>query len=106
MKIIGIEDITGDDLCKELERGGRFVIFQYCISIVILTFKRSSDIYFIKAGESTIKKSIGFTLVSLLLGWWGVPWGFIHTPEVLWTNLRGGEDVTDLVLRTYGGDYA
>jgi len=58
MKIIGIEDMTGDDLCRELERGRRFVMFQYCISIGIGTFKRGYDIYFIKAGERTIKKSL------------------------------------------------
>lgn len=25
-------------------------------------------------------------LLSLLFGWWGLPWGFIRTPQALWTN--------------------
>ena len=32
--------------------------------------------------------------MSALLGWWGFPWGFIYTPAVLVTNLKGGRDVT------------
>jgi hypothetical protein len=32
--------------------------------------------------------------LSLLFGWWGLPWGLIYTPLTLWTNLSGGRDVT------------
>ena len=31
------------------------------------------------------------------LGWWGVPWGIIYTPLTIFTNLFGGQDVTDEV---------
>ncbi|MEO1375795.1 MAG: hypothetical protein AAFW70_16065, partial [Cyanobacteria bacterium J06635_10] len=61
-KIIGLESMTAN--------GGKFVVFLYCFSLVVITFKRSSNIYFIKAGEGTLKKSIKFTLISLFLGWW------------------------------------
>lgn len=26
--------------------------------------------------------------ISLLFGWWGLPWGFIRTPQALFKNLR------------------
>ena len=97
-KVIGIEGMTADELNWELREGGRFVIFQYCISIIILTFRLSSDIYFIRSGESTFNKSIGYTLISLLLGWWGIPWGPIYTIDSLITNLSGGKDVTQEVV--------
>ncbi|QSQ28043.1 hypothetical protein JY651_09235 [Pyxidicoccus parkwayensis] len=90
--------MTVGQLQDELRQGGRFVVFEYCISIVVMTFKRSSDVYFIRAGEGTTGKSIGYTLVSLLLGWWGIPWGFIYTPMALITNLGGGKDVTEAVV--------
>ena len=90
--------MTADSLNVELRRGGKFVIFLYCISIVFLTFKRSSGIYFIRAGDGTLSMSINFTLISLLFGWWGFPWGPIYTIQSLITNLRGGEDVTDQVI--------
>ena len=98
MEIKGIENMGADEINFELQRGARFVIFQYCISIVIMTFKRPSNIYFIKSGEGTVGKSIGFTLISLVLGWWGIPWGPIYTIGSVYTNVRGGKDVTQEVI--------
>jgi hypothetical protein len=28
------------------------------------------------------------------MGWWGIPWGPIRSVQSLWTNLKGGVDVT------------
>lgn len=97
-KIVGIEDMNVDELNLELERGGKFVIFEYCISIIVMTFRRSTNVYFIKEGQGTTGKSIGFTLISLILGWWGIPWGPIYTVGSLITNLGGGKDVTNEVI--------
>ena len=97
-KIIGIENMSVDELNQELERGGKFVVFEYCISIVIMTFKRPTNIYFIKAGEGTSGKSIGFTVTSLMAGWWGIPWGPIYTIGSLVTNIKGGKDITNEVV--------
>lgn len=94
MKILGIEGMTMEEVNREVTKGGRFVIFQYCISIIILTFKRSSNIYFIKPGESTLAKSIRYTLISLFLGWWGIPWGPVYTIGTMMTNFKGGKNIT------------
>ena len=99
MDIIGLEGLSEDQIQFELSRGARFVVFQYFISIIILTFKRSSDIYFVKADEGTLGKGITHTVISLLLGWWGIPWGPIYTIQSLITNLRGGRDVTQAILQ-------
>jgi hypothetical protein len=101
MKIIGLEGMTGDQLNMELQLGGKFIIFQYCISIIVLTFRQSSDIYFIKANENAVSKGIGFSLISLLCGWWGIPWGPIYTIQSLITNFNGGKDVTQDVIRAF-----
>jgi hypothetical protein len=98
MKIIGLEGMTGEQLSMELQRGGKFVMYQYCISIAILTFKRPSDIYFIKSGESAVGKGLPFSLISLFLGWWGFPWGPIYTIGSFATNFSGGNNVTTEVL--------
>lgn len=98
-KIVGIENMSIDELNHELQRGGRFVFYEYCISIVIMTFKRTSPVYFVKGGNSAIGKGMGFTLISLVIGWWGIPWGPIYTVGSLITNFRGGKDVTkDVVM--------
>lgn len=93
-EIKNIEGLTGDDINNELKNGAKFVVFRYCFSILILTFRHNSGIYFIKSGESTIKYSIGFTLITFLFGWWGIPWGPIYSIGALYTNLTGGKDVT------------
>jgi hypothetical protein len=98
MKILGIEGLNEEQLATEIQRGAKFVIYQYCISIVILTFRRPSDIYFIRAGETAVGKGLGFSLISLLLGWWGIPWGPIYTIGSFITNFGGGKDVTQEVL--------
>ena len=99
-KIKNIEGLSFDDINRELSNGAKFVIFQYCFSIFIMTFKRGSNIYFIKAGESTVNHSIGFTLITLLFGWWGIPWGPIYSIGSLYTNLTGGKDISQEVLNS------
>lgn len=94
MKIHGIEGKTPQQLQFEIQRGAKLVCYQYAISILVMSFRRSSDVYFIPAGESGVSKSLPWTLVSLVAGWWGIPWGPIFTIQSLVTNLRGGKDVT------------
>lgn len=97
-RIIGIDGMTHDQLNAELAQGGKFVMYQYCISIIILTFRRGSNIHFIKHGESAVTRGLGFVALSFLLGWWGIPWGPIYTIQSLVTDLGGGKDVTQSVL--------
>lgn len=98
MKINGIDGMNGQRVAFELQRGGKFVIYQYCVSILVMTFRRPSDIYFIRAGESAVAKGVLFSVLSFVLGWWGIPWGPIYTIGSLITNFGGGKDVTAEVL--------
>jgi hypothetical protein len=98
MKIIGIEGMAWRDLDRELQQGAKFVYFDYCISVIFVTFKRSSNIYLLRQNEPAILKGLPYTLLSVFLGWWGIPWGIIRTIQVLNTNLNGGNDVTKKVV--------
>ena len=98
MKIVGIEGMTGEELDRELDRGGRFVLYEYCISVLVLTFRRPSNIHFLRGHEGGLSKGIGFSCVSLLFGWWGIPWGPIYTIATVATNMAGGKDVTNEVV--------
>ncbi len=98
-KIVGMDDIkSGGHLQQEINQGGKFVIYQFCISILVITFKRSSNIYFISHEQNAVVKGLPYTLLSLVLGWWGIPWGPIYTIQSLWVNFKGGKDVTQEVL--------
>ncbi|HWB60175.1 MAG TPA: hypothetical protein VG733_11830 [Chthoniobacteraceae bacterium] len=97
-KIVGIEGMNAEDLRNEISRGGRFVMYQYCISVIFMSFRRSSNIYFIKGGHGSVAKGLPFVLISLLVGWWGIPFGLIWTIQSLVINFGGGKDVTQAVL--------
>ena len=94
MKIQGIEGMSPDRLQFEIQRGAKLVVYQYAISVLVMSFRRSSDVYFIPAGESAVKKGLPWSLISLVAGWWGIPWGPIFTIQSLVTNFKGGKDVT------------
>ncbi len=98
MKIIGIEGMSASQVNEAVAKGGRFVIYQYCVSIVLMSYKRSSSIHFVPAGASAAGRGAQFTLISLLAGWWGIPWGPIWTLSTVFKNVGGGVDVTRAVL--------
>ncbi|SRR6266702_471935 len=99
MAIDGTSGMSPQEITFEIQRGGRFVVYQYCVSLLIVTFKRNSPVKFIRAGESATAKGLPFTLLTAVFGWWGIPWGFIYTPQVLYKNLKGGTDITAAVLK-------
>jgi hypothetical protein len=104
MAIKNIAGLTVAELNHELKNGAKFVVYQYCYSLVVVTFKRGSNIYFIKQGESAIKYGLLSTFISLIFGWWGLPWGPIYTIGSVYTNFRGGKDVTAEVLRAINSE--
>ncbi len=98
MSIAGLENLTVEQLNQELKRGGRFVIFEYCFSVVLFTSYRSSKIYYLRPGESAFSKAAPFTLISLIFGWWAIPIGPVLTINATVTNVRGGKNVTAEVM--------
>ncbi len=98
MQIKNIEGLTIEELDKEIAEGGKFVYYQYTVSVLIMTFKRNSDIYFVKSKQKSAIKGLPYTLASAVLGWWGIPWGPIYTVQTLSRNINGGLDVTPQIM--------
>lgn len=67
--------------------------FLLTASIVVLTFKIPSRYYVAGRGNLTLAQT-AYTVATLLLGWWGVPWGPIHTVQALEKNVSGGYKTT------------
>lgn len=76
----------------------RFVMYQYVVSLGIVSFKRSSGVKMIPAGGSRFLPGLPYTLVSLVAGWWGIPWGPLWTIQTILRNVGGGIDVSDAVM--------
>jgi hypothetical protein len=102
-QIKGIEGIDGQELQRELENGAKFRMYQYTFSMIIMTFKRPSDIYFIRAGHSSLAPGLKYSLLSAVVGWWGLPWGLFYTPWAIISNMTGGIDVTGAVIQEMTG---
>mgnify|MGYP003330309004 CR=1 FL=1 len=89
-------DETGDEHLSPEEReviaGGRFVIYRYCWSLVV-SFKHSSAPILLRAGDDGVGPAFRYSLVSALLGWWGIP-GPIWAISTIRHNVGGGKDVT------------
>lgn len=94
MKIEGIEGMSPQQIHFEVQRGAKFVFFYYSFSVLVMSFRRASPVYFIPAGQNTLGKGLPWTLLTLVAGWWGIPWGPIYTVQSLAVNFKGGKDVT------------
>ncbi len=100
--IQGLEGLSQADLQQQLRQGARFVVYSYAMSFILVSFKRTSAVHFIKAGESAVVPGLPYVLLSFLLGWWGFPGGLIYTPWAIIQNLSGGTDVTPQMLASLG----
>uniref|UniRef100_UPI00404AC75F hypothetical protein n=1 Tax=Flavobacterium sp. TaxID=239 RepID=UPI00404AC75F len=98
MKINNIEGLSVSQINTLVRNGGKFVIFPYTVSFVLMTLRRNSDIYFIKPDDVSIKYSYPYVLINFFIGWWGIPWGPIYTIGAIYRHLSGGKDVTEAVM--------
>lgn len=88
---------TFEELNEELEKGGKFVVYTYAISILIMTFRQSSKVFFIRHDELAIKHGWPYLLLSLFLGWWGIPWGPIYTIQSFFYAFTGKDVTVDVI---------
>ena len=98
VSIVGIENMTIDDVNAETKNGAKFFLFYECISVSFITKMYPSNIYLIKAWENKGKYSYIHTLKTLIYGWWGIP-GILLMLKTIAINELGGVDMTEIVLR-------
>ena len=98
MNIKNTQGLSVSEIKNLISKGAKFVVFPYTISIIVMTLRRNSSIYFIRPDENSFKYSFGHFGINLLLGWWGFPWGPIYTLGALFKHIGGGKDLTQAVL--------
>jgi hypothetical protein len=91
-------NISIAQLQRLVAQGGKFKQYKYCFSIILMTFKRWTDIYFIPPWKSGFSVAILPTLWTLLLGRRGFPRWPIYSLECIFSNLFGGKDLTAEVM--------
>ncbi len=101
--VSGTEGMSIQQIEDDVLRGGRFRIFRWNFSLVFISFQRSSGIQYIRAGHGPGAHAWPWTLLSMVVGWWGIPWGIFFTIQTLYTNSMGGKDVTTELLSSVVG---
>jgi hypothetical protein len=93
MAIRGAENMSADEVQFELQRGGKVVVFYYCVSLLVVTFRRSSPPTLVRSGENPLGKALPWIFLTLIAGWWGIPWGPIYSIQSLVINFKGGKEL-------------
>lgn len=97
-KIILYENISYEQLHKEIEKGGRFVIYQYNFTFpLVLTFQRFSAAIFLTKNQDDTFYQKKYNRLSLIFGIWTF-WGITYTIKSLTVNKKGGIDVTEDIM--------
>jgi hypothetical protein len=63
--------------------------YQACVSLLLLTLRFRSPRRIVGSPENQSTRIV-YTLISAVAGWWGIPWGFVYTPQAIYRNLKGG----------------
>jgi hypothetical protein len=82
--------------------GERLVFYEYCISLIFISLRRPSAVVRLRPGQRGWIVGLPYTILTLILGWWCIPWGLLYTPLCLWTNLSGGRLLTADELHQWG----
>lgn len=94
-KIIVEEDLTLEQLEKQVSLGGRFILYQYTFTILFaITLTRFSPAIFIPNGKDGSKYKKKYNRISRIFGWPGI----FSTMRALKVNKKGGIDVTDDIM--------
>ena len=80
--IEGIEGLSAEALDYQISLGGRFVVYSYAISVLVMSFRRSSNVPFVRSDENAALRGLPYTLLAALLGWWGIPWATRQHPAI------------------------
>lgn len=67
--------------------------FLLVVSFGFFTTKSARGVY-VHGVHARFLPATFYTLLTLTLGWWGIPWGPIYTFEALAANLAGGRSMT------------
>jgi hypothetical protein len=98
MVLGGSRPLFPEEIRTRVAAGARLVRFEFCFSLILFTIRRQSPIYLTESWQGRYLRGLGYSLLAIMLGPWGVPWGLIYTPWAVWVNLTGGVDETDALL--------
>ena len=101
--VAGTEGMSIQQIEDDVLRGGRFRVFLWNFSVIVMSFQRSSALRYYRSNQSCGAAAWGWTLLSSVIGWWGIPWGIFFTFHTIYRNCMGGKDLTPEILAAFVG---
>ncbi len=80
---------------RPLAAGERIVCYEMCVSCLWVTWQGLSPPRRVRSRRERFLRGLGYSLLSLLCGPWGIPWGITATLRAWTVNFRGGHDLTE-----------
>lgn len=98
MTIVGAHRLSEEEIALQLTEGYRLVSYEYCLSFIVVTLKRPTELTLLAPHDSDWGNRILFSTLSFFFGWWGIPWGPIYTVGAIYRNLSGGHDHSQALI--------
>ncbi len=102
IRIRGGEHLTPEQVLHLLRTGSRCVRYEFIVSVLVATFRFQSGIYLTDSWQVRYLLGLPFSVLSIAVGVWGLPWGIVLTARAVWVNLCGGVDATAHVAAHLG----
>lgn len=101
MKIKAVQGRSITQIQDEISQGGKFVQYTWCISLFVVTYRYQSPVYFLRGNQHAFCKGLPYTILTLLLGWWGIPYGPFYTLTSVYNNIEGKCVTASVMKRLY-----
>lgn len=101
--VSGTHGMTIAQVEEDVLRGGRFLMFSWNFSVLIMSFRRASPLTYVRSDQWVGPRALLWTIPSFFVGWWGIPWGIVFTIQSFYRNSVGGHDVTSEVMQSLVG---
>jgi hypothetical protein len=98
IELRGTRPLFAEELRTRITAGARCVRFEFCFSLLFVTIRRQSPAFLTSSWEQRYLWGLWYSVLALVLGPWGIPWGLLWTPWAIWVNVTGGADCTEEVL--------
>lgn len=74
---------------RAISRSTQVIQYRYCASMILFTVEFHTAFFPMRDGHG--RSPVVPTLITCLLGWWGIPFGPIYTIATIIHNIRGGQ---------------
>jgi len=105
LKVKAPTGLTFEQVMSQSQQGGKFIAYQYLLPRPFYPVKRISKIYYIDPSGNGANHAFRYNLMTLLWGWWGLPFGPFYTYTIIKNNKSGIDFTEDIYVNLTKEDF-